>query len=418
MKQKLKKHSFSIFFSFFWAFIGLGLILAGTLFWFPAFFAGPLKHFAFPLVFGSALSYLVLSLTLARIREHAYGLRIFLVLSLATIVTAVFFIILATFRTYFSLSFLLYIYAVNVLWSSLEILLRLRFAHYDFYVLPNHGQDIHQEYRYISIHELADPHSLPSHADAVVVDFNKKLQNIWLAFISHCILKGVPVISTDDLIETEEGRIILGNLTTASSINFQKETFFQYVKRLFDLIFVFVLAPFWLPIMLIFMLLVRLESSGPVIFTQVRIGLAGKPFRILKIRSMCIDSEKEGAAFAKQEDARITKIGAFIRKFRIDELPQFINILLGHMSLVGPRPEQQAFVDEFEKEIPYYQLRHIVRPGITGWAQINQGYAAGTAETSEKLSYDLYYVKHLSFSMDLLISLKTLATILTGFGSR
>jgi len=133
---------------------------------------------------------------------------------------------------------------------------------------------------------------------------------------------------------------------------------------------------------------------------------------------MCQDSEKSGAQFAQANDMRVTRVGKFIRKTRIDELPQFFNILKGDMSLIGPRPEQRTFVEQFEKEIPFYAYRHVVRPGITGWAQVTQGYAADADETRIKLEHDFYYIKNFSLWLDILIVLKTIRTMLTGFGAR
>ena len=133
---------------------------------------------------------------------------------------------------------------------------------------------------------------------------------------------------------------------------------------------------------------------------------------------MCKDSEKNGAQFAQSRDMRVTRIGKFIRKTRIDELPQFFNILKGDMALIGPRPEQKAFVEQFEKNIPFYNYRHIVKPGITGWAQVTHGYAATEDETQVKVEHDFFYIKHFSFSLDVLIFFKTIHTMLTGFGAR
>jgi lipopolysaccharide/colanic/teichoic acid biosynthesis glycosyltransferase len=155
-----------------------------------------------------------------------------------------------------------------------------------------------------------------------------------------------------------------------------------------------------------------------VLFRQERVGLAGKPFSMLKFRSMCMESEKDGARFAAADDDRVTRLGRFIRKCRIDELPQMWNVLRGDMSVIGPRPEQASFVQQFEGEIPFYAYRHAVRPGISGWAQVTQGYAAGTVDTRVKLEHDFYYIKHVSLWLDLLVVVRTVRVILTGFGSR
>ncbi|AKX54991.1 capsular biosynthesis protein [Thiopseudomonas alkaliphila] len=170
--------------------------------------------------------------------------------------------------------------------------------------------------------------------------------------------------------------------------------------------------------MLITGVVIKLESEGPMFFKQERVGQADKTFTVYKLRSMCKDSEKDGAQFAQANDARITRVGHFIRKTRLDEIPQFINVLKGDMSLIGPRPEQRVFVDEFEKTIPFYAYRHVVKPGITGWAQVVHGYAADAEDTQVKIEHDFYYIKNFSIWLDMLIVAKTIKTILTGFGAR
>jgi len=192
----------------------------------------------------------------------------------------------------------------------------------------------------------------------------------------------------------------------------------QKAKRFFDLFITFLALPFILPIGIITAILIKLDSRGPVFFIQERVGRHGEPFNMFKFRSMTIDAEKNGNKFAQRNDQRVTAIGKFIRKFRIDEIPNFWNVMKGEMSVIGPRPEQVSFVKFFDEEIERYHFRHSVKPGITGLAQVNQGYAACTRSTQMKLNYDLFYIKHYSFGMEVNIVLKTMVTILTGFGSR
>lgn len=189
------------------------------------------------------------------------------------------------------------------------------------------------------------------------------------------------------------------------------------LKRLIDVLIVLATTPAWVSLGLLVALAVKLDSHGPAIFSQVRTGLYGKPFRIYKFRTMAPRID-DTARFAQAKDSRITRLGHLLRKTRLDEIPQLVNVLLGQMSLIGPRPEQHAFVKDFAIRIPNYPYRHLVRPGLTGWAQVTQGYAASEAETEIKLSYDLYYVSHYSLAMDLLIVVKTIRTILTGHGAR
>ena len=185
-----------------------------------------------------------------------------------------------------------------------------------------------------------------------------------------------------------------------------------------DIALIIISLPLTLPLMCLTALAVVLESRGGALFTQNRIGQGGREFTIYKFRSMAKNSEAHGAQLAQIGDARVTRVGKFIRKTRLDELPQFWNILRGDMSLIGPRPEQRVFVEQFNQRIPFYNYRHIVKPGLSGWAQVTQGYAGNEDETQIKLEHDFYYIKHFSLSLDILIIFKTIKTILTGFGAR
>jgi lipopolysaccharide/colanic/teichoic acid biosynthesis glycosyltransferase len=171
--------------------------------------------------------------------------------------------------------------------------------------------------------------------------------------------------------------------------------------------------------MLLTAIAIPLESRGGVLYRQKRVGLHGREFEVLKFRSMVANAERgTGPMWAKKNDSRVTRIGRFIRKTRIDELPQVFNVLRGDMSFVGPRPERLVFVEELEEKIPFYGLRHTVRPGITGWAQVQYGYGANVEETKEKLKYDLFYIKNGNVWLDLWIALKTVRVVLGGIGAR
>ena len=190
------------------------------------------------------------------------------------------------------------------------------------------------------------------------------------------------------------------------------------IKYLLEVTLIVLSLPVTLPVMLLTALLVKLGDGGSVFFNQTRVGYRGKPFKMYKFRSMT-----ESKAFNTQQstiinDARVTPIGRVIRKLRIDELPQFLNVIKGEMSLIGPRAEFKKFADELEQQVPFYQYRHIVKPGITGWAQVTHGYATGADETQIKIEHDFYYIKNFSFGLDFLIVFKTIYTMLSGFGSR
>lgn len=193
---------------------------------------------------------------------------------------------------------------------------------------------------------------------------------------------------------------------------------YDVAKRAMDVLMVLATVPLWLAVCAMVGLAVRLNSTGPVLFSQMRVGRDGRPFRLWKFRSMRHQAQNSTAQFAQTNDERVTHVGRFIRRWRLDELPQLVNVLAGHMSLIGPRPEQLAFVEAFATRIPAYTYRHLVRPGLTGWAQMQQGYADSEEAAAIKLSYDLYYVAHYSMALDLLIFYKTVRVVLNGFGAR
>lgn len=208
------------------------------------------------------------------------------------------------------------------------------------------------------------------------------------------------------------------NQNNTKSINSAISSNYLNIKRVLDVVTIIAVLPFVAVLMVVTALAIKLESSGSVFFWQKRVGMNGKTFNMMKFRSMTSDSEQHGSQFAQSNDMRVTRVGKFIRKFRIDETPQLWNVIKGDMSIIGPRPEQESFVNEFNQTIPNYSLRHLVRPGITGLAQTEQGYVADADGTVTKLKYDLYYINNLSFMTDLQITLKTIYTILTGFGAR
>ena len=189
-------------------------------------------------------------------------------------------------------------------------------------------------------------------------------------------------------------------------------------KRFIDLVLAFSLLIFLAPLLALTSIAIVLESRGPIFDRQTRVGLDGRPFRIFKFRSMRTDAERNGPQWASSNDARVTRVGKIIRKLRIDEIPQAINIIANEMSFVGPRPERPEFVEILEKEIPNYQERHYVKPGLTGWAQVNFEYGDSIEDAWEKLEYDLYYVKHYSNFLDIRIVLMTFRVAFFGIGSR
>lgn len=237
-----------------------------------------------------------------------------------------------------------------------------------------------------------------------------------------CKLRGVPIFDEAGFSEQQLGRIDLDNVQTDRLLfaeGFANGRISNATKRGLDILVSLILLLLTLPLMLLAALLIRLESRGPILYRQTRVGLHGKPFTLLKFRSMATNAEEAGKPrWAIQQDPRITRVGNFIRPMRIDELPQLLNVLSGEMSLVGPRPERPMFVEELARVIPFYQDRSYVKPGITGWAQVNFPYGASVEDARQKLSYDLYYVKNRSLLLDLFILLATIRVILFREGAR
>ncbi len=259
--------------------------------------------------------------------------------------------------------------------------------------------------------------------DELVVALDDRRQCLPVDEILDCKMSGVEVMDLLGFFEKETSRIKLDILHPGWIIfsdGFHLDGLGQYSKRLLDICGSLLILLVGLPFMLLVALAIWLESggSGPVLFHQTRMGLNGKHFQVHKFRSMRMDAEADGVArWAQENDSRITRTGAFIRKTRLDELPQLFNILRGDMSLVGPRPERPEFVQQLAKEIPFYHERHRVKPGLTGWAQLSYQYGSTTDDARHKLEFDLYYVKNASLFLDLIVLLETVEIVLWGKGA-
>jgi sugar transferase (PEP-CTERM system associated) len=238
----------------------------------------------------------------------------------------------------------------------------------------------------------------------------------------ECKTSGIKVQEGSSFYEQLTGKIMIEGLRKSWLIfsdGFVVSRGTLFAKRLLDLTVAAVGFVLSFPLMLLVALAVRLDSPGPVLFRQERLGRGGRPFTLWKFRSMRTDAEaKSGPAWAAKDDPRVTRIGRFLRKARLDELPQFWNVLVGDMSLVGPRPERELFVKQLLETCPFYEQRLVVRPGLTGWAQVKAPYASSFEESVEKLKYDLYYIKNLSLFLDISILLSTARIVLLGKGAR
>jgi lipopolysaccharide/colanic/teichoic acid biosynthesis glycosyltransferase len=260
--------------------------------------------------------------------------------------------------------------------------------------------------------------------DAIVADFSADLPDEWEAFLADAALDGRIVYQVKQLTESLTGRVELERLSENSFGSLLPARGYFYLKSGLDIAFAVLLLPFALLAMGAAALAILADDGRPVLFRQRRLGHAGRIFTAYKFRTMeaidvAGDEEQIRAALATGEtDPRVTRAGALLRKYRIDELPQIINILKGQMSWIGPRPEPEVLSRWFVAEIPFYRYRHVVKPGISGWAQVNLGYVSGVEGINRKLQYDFYYIKYFSPWLDLLILLRTVKTMLTGFGSR
>lgn len=260
-------------------------------------------------------------------------------------------------------------------------------------------------------------------ADEIVVAVEDNRKNFPTEEIIDCKLRGIQVTELASFFEQRTGKIHIDAWSPGRMIfidGFDNNVWRMMIKRLFDMSIALVGLILASPLMLLLVLVVRNESKwrDPAIYKQIRTGQHGQPFTIYKFRSMVVDAERSGAVWASKNDPRVTRVGAFMRKTRLDELPQLWNVLKGDMSFVGPRPERPEFVDSLVHKIPYYAMRHRVKPGITGWAQVNYPYGDSEADTREKLQYDLYYIKNYSLFLDLGILVQTAEVVLWRKGSR
>jgi len=257
--------------------------------------------------------------------------------------------------------------------------------------------------------------------DRIIVALDERRGKFPVEQLLLCRLKGIRV--DDGMTFTEElaGKLSIENLNPSSLIfsdGFKRSIIFKRIKRCLDVVFSIVGLVLAMPINCLVAVAIRVDSTGPVLYKQERVGEDGKTFQLLKFRSMREDAEPNGPVWADPNDDRATRVGKVIRKLRLDEIPQMVNVLRGEMSFVGPRPERPFFVEQLRKEIRYYFQRHTVKPGITGWAQIRYPYGASKEDALEKLKYDFYYVKHRSLFFDLMIMMETIKIVLLSRGAR
>ena len=257
--------------------------------------------------------------------------------------------------------------------------------------------------------------------DRIIVALDERRGKLPLDQLLECRLRGVRVEEGIAFSEYLAGKLTVENLRPSSLIfanGFRRSQIIKQFKRYIDIGASLLTLIFSLPCILAISIAIYLESKGPIFYRQERVGQDGRVFSLLKFRSMRVNSEGNEPVWAGINDSRVTRVGKIIRKLRLDEIPQVINVLKGEMSFVGPRPERPFFTEKLAQENPFYSYRHTVKPGITGWAQICYPYGASKEDALEKLKYDLYYIKHMSPYLDIMILLETIKTVLFGRGSR
>ena len=267
---------------------------------------------------------------------------------------------------------------------------------------------------------LETPEHSPAAVDAVMADLRIPPSE-WDAALADYALSGIPVYHFKHLKESLTGRVELEHISESNFGSLSPRLSVMVTKRIADFLLALGVGVVLLPLLIAVGVAIRATSPGPALFKQKRMGHRGNPFLVYKFRTMTVEDpsvEARSAAMTQDGDKRITSVGQFLRRTRVDELPQIINILRGEMSWIGPRPEALILSQWYENEIPFYRYRHIILPGLTGWAQVNQGHVTNVEDVTEKLYYDFYYIKYFSVWLDLLIIIKTFRTIISGHGAR
>jgi lipopolysaccharide/colanic/teichoic acid biosynthesis glycosyltransferase len=402
------------------------ILVYGT--WLP--WDAPLRDPVWPMLTFLLLSMIVASVFTEQmsgpgVPRPTYGRMVVILLGTLFMTAA----LLALFReAYFSQKFVLF---TSVIWlipaTTHRLVRRRRPWKESFGVITREKQladDLHSsdhgEVVWVVQPDGDAPSDLPDRDLTIAVDLRSVLSDSMARYLSSCDVAGYTIRPFSSIYEEHTGRVPLIHLSEGWEISAPLLEVAQWLpgKRVGDMLLTLITAPLWVTLGAGVAAYIKIVDRGPVIFKQNRVGLNGGVFTMYKFRTMHGDAESQGARFATRDDPRLIRGGGFLRRSRLDEIPQLWNVLMGDMTIVGPRAEQVPFASDFRGQIPFYDHRHMVRPGITGWAQVNYGYADDEAETIEKLTYDLYYIKHMSPVMDLRIFWKSIWTVLTGAGAR
>jgi lipopolysaccharide/colanic/teichoic acid biosynthesis glycosyltransferase len=312
-------------------------------------------------------------------------------------------------------------FALTIVWVFVAHALNRRYRTVRLAIVPGGEVETLTSIRDVEWLPLDTPTLPKGRLNGLIVDLRQDLEPRWERFIADCALAGIRIFHVKQIRESLTGRLEITHLSenTLGSIN--PDALYLKVKQVVDWIMALVALVVLSPALLLVGLAIRLESPGPAIFRQTRVGFRGQLFRVYKFRTMRHGGgpgDTLASAVTTDTDPRITRLGKFLRRTRIDELPQLFNVLKGEMSWIGPRPETAPLSNFYDKQLSFYRYRNIVRPGISGWAQVNQGHVTGADETLEKLHYDFYYIKNFSPWLDVLIAFKTVGIVVSGFGSR
>lgn len=328
--------------------------------------------------------------------------------------------------SYFFLFFMRIEFVIYILLSSFILslvfsyfLVRMRRSYRNLYYLIPFGDCLTDEDADGKKWRMLKEPKVANEKQAIVVaDLKCEIPDEWQRFLARCVLHNIPVVDYGASIEMRLNRIQIENLYEHFVNSLNPSPVYLEIKGVIDRILAAILIIILMPMAVLIAIGIKIDSNGPVIFKQIRIGFRGKPFLMLKFRTMYHDNDPSWKGSTDQNDPRITRFGHFLRRHRLDELPQLLNVLIGEMSLIGPRPEAVNLARMYSKKIPFFKFRYVVRPGISGWAQVEQGFAAEIDTMQKKLSYDFFYIKHFSPTIDVLIMIKTFAVILFGKGYR
>ena len=367
---------------------------------------------------GSAMCYGITSVLVERTLRYPGRGSSLVSIPLSLLPILILIAILALGRLYYSRPYLICFGSMTTIWMFLWYQVQRRPMVRALAVLPFGDLELIDSIKGMRFIKLRKPVMPDASLDGVVVDMHAEIPAEWVKFLADLVMQQKRIYHVASLLESVAGMVSLNHVAALHLEDLRPSPWFNPIKRGVDISVSLLGGLLLLPLGLLVAVLIRLESKGPALYRQKRVGYRGKNFMLLKFRSMRVDAEAGGAQFTIENDPRITRMGRFIRKTRLDELPQLWNILAGEMSLVGPRPERPKFVEEYDEAIDHYNLRHTIRPGLTGWAQIETGYSSDLAGTIRKVERDFYYIKYRSTALDAFIIYRTLRTVIFGSGAR